>query len=88
MGNQGLPSNNIQGVDFNKTHPNFDKLFTKNQNDKYIDKIKFRQLFYPLTSDSIPFENLFNIYANKQGKITKSKMAHLHIIYIIYILLA
>lgn len=73
MGNQSLPSNN----DFDKTHPNFDKLFTKNQNDKYIDKIKFRQLFYPLTSDSIPFENLFNIYANKQGKITKSKIIKL-----------
>ena len=83
MGNKSLLLNNghPQDYNFDKIHPNFDKLFSKYQNDNYIDKIKFNQLFCPLTSDSIPLDDLFKIYANAQGKISKLKIKKLYCLF-------
>ena len=81
MGNENSPFNNksIQESDFDKTHPHFGKLLSKYQIGKDIDRYQFKKLFFPLTSDLIPFDDLFNIFdTNKQGKIPKSKIKELY----------
>lgn len=53
---------------FRESHPKFEEYLNKIQEKKCDEKYKFKQLFMPLTSNKIPFDNLFHFFIMNQNE--------------------